>query len=507
MFGELLKWYPRDAMKKSESTKTTSIYRDQNALIAAVFKRAEDPRKVLCVALDYAKGKHLALICDGNGDKLKAAFPIHNNPEGIEFLIEKVSASARRRNIPANQIFFGGEDEPAYVANFTHCLRSRGYVVVRVSAWLAKKNRESSIATTDKIDLLGIAKTLLSRRARCSGDTSPDRPIYHHLRELMRTRRKLVRDQTATSNRIHTRADQLFPGFLNGAKSIISPFTKISLELMTDRFSASEFVRRRPAALARKLGSHRIQDPAAKAADLIELARTVLPPAPDRIAPLQRTLLAEVDLYRCLIRNAKALEIEAAQLLAATPYAMLTSIPGIGFVLAAGLAGELGDPHTLAPLDSLCCYSGIVPRTYQTGGEDSPATQGKVSRRCNHILKDWVVQSAQKIHLYGPPELKDRITRWNANGQHGIFAGARRYIRLVRTLTQNGIPYLAPCGRGPHASLEDRDQAARVTWEIIQRKWHKIPGGDELIIDEAQPLGFWRKVLSEAHGIHLPSKG
>jgi hypothetical protein len=98
--------------------------------------------------------------------------------------------------------------------------------------------------------------------------------------------------------------------------------------------------------------------------------------------------------------------------------------------LAAGLAGELGDPKHLGKLDSLCAYAGIVPRTLQGGGPDSPA-----------------VQSAQKIHLYGPPELKDRITRWNANGQHGIFAAARHHLRLVSTLVKNEIPYLSPEGR------------------------------------------------------------
>ena len=90
---------------------------------------------------------------------------------------------------------------------------------------------------------------------------------------------------------------------------------------------------------------------------------------------------------------------------------MLANIPGIGFVLAAGLAGELGDSKHLGKLDSLCVCAGIVPRTLQSGGPDSPAIQGHAFPRCNRILKDWTVQSAQKIHLYGPPELKDSITR------------------------------------------------------------------------------------------------
>ena len=74
-------------MKTSKHTKITSVYRNQNVLIRAVFQRAGDTRKVLCVALDYAKRKHVALICDGNGDILKAAFPVENNPAGIDFLI------------------------------------------------------------------------------------------------------------------------------------------------------------------------------------------------------------------------------------------------------------------------------------------------------------------------------------------------------------------------------------------------------------------------------------
>jgi transposase len=185
---------------------------------------------------------------------------------------------------------------------------------------------------------------------------------------------------------------------------------------------------------------------------------------------------------------------------------MLTSIPGIGFVLAAGLAGELGDPKHLRKLDSLCAYAGIVPSTYQSGGPDSPAVQGHASPRCNRILKDWTVQSAQKIHLYGPPELKDRITRWNAEGSHGIFAAARHHLRLVSTLVKNEHPYLAPEARTRQATPGQIASAAHATWAILQRKWRTISGGLDLILDEAHPLGFWRKVMLELHGIDLPPR-
>jgi hypothetical protein len=211
-------------------------------------------------------------------------------------------------------------------------------------------------------------------------------------------------------------------------------------------------------------------------------------------------------LRECLTRNANALRQQAALLLATTPYALLTSIPGIGFTLASGIAGELGDPRRLSSLDSLCAYAGIVPSTFQSGGPDQPASQGHTPARCNHILKDWTVQSAQKISLYGPPELKERIARWNANGQHGLFAAARRYLRLLRSLVLNQVPYLDPRCRSSTATDQDHADAALQTWLVLLRKWRPIPEGISLITSESTPLGFWRRLVMESRSIHLPLK-
>lgn len=223
-----------------------SIYGDQDARLRAIFERAGDPRKVLCVALDYAKRKHVAMVCDGHGDILKRPFTVDNTREGVDFLAGQVAATARHRKIPKTQIFPGGEDEPSYVANFTAALRARDYLVMRVNAFQAKESRANLVANTDHLALLGIAKTLLSRRARPSGDPSPENPVYYHLRELARSRRSLVRQQTAEANRIHTLIDQLFPGFLDDSKSGLTAFCDACLELMKGRFSAPELARRRP---------------------------------------------------------------------------------------------------------------------------------------------------------------------------------------------------------------------------------------------------------------------
>lgn len=493
----------------------TSIYPNQNGFLKQIFDRVP-ARKILCVALDFAKEKHMALCCDGNGEILKDPFPVHNSTQGVEFLCEQVLASARRRKISKCNIFFGGEDEASYVANFTAALRARQFLVMRVNAYDAKESRQNRIASTDLLDLLGIAHTLLSRRAQNTApfggkqqdpdDTMPKEDLYYQIRELSRSRRLLVRQQTAASNRIHALADQLFPGFLSPTKSGLTPFCEASIALMKERFSAPEIARRRPRTLADFLARHHVREPHECAAKLIALASQALPPQPHRLASLQTSISAAADLRQCLQRNADLLRHQASLLLLQTPYALLTSIPGIGFTLANGVAGELGDPFSLRSTDRLCSYAGIVPATFQTGGPDQPAAQGHTMARCNRILKDWVVQSAQKIHLYGPPELKERISRWNANGQHGIYAAARRYLRLLRSLVLNQTPYLEPCGRGSSASQEQLQAAAQNSWNVMMRKWRTVPGALDFLIKEKTPLGFWREIVMESRSVHLPLK-
>ena len=124
-----------------------------------------------------------------------------------------------------------------------------------------------------------------------------------------------------------------------------------------------------------------------------------------------------MDHYRCLFDSAQQLANEMAQLLAKTQGAFITSIKGIGIVLAAGVTGEIGDPLAQRTADQLVSYAGIVPKVKQTGGSQGNSKTGRVSKRSNHILKDYVVQSAFHIGRYGPKDLQDDFSRREAAGQ------------------------------------------------------------------------------------------
>jgi len=487
-----------------------SIYKTQCPQLQSIFEQAKSPEKALCVAIDYAKSKHVALVCDGNGNIMKKPFTVENSLEGVGFLIDQIDATARRRKIPRKHIFIGGEDAPSYVDNFVNNLKTQKFLVLRVNALKAKQNRENEIASSDQLALLGIAKTLLSRRAQVYADPIDEEAdsVYLEVQDLSRSRNRLVKNNTALSNQIHTHVDRLFPGFLDGSKSGITPFSQASVELMKSHFSCTHIAKKKQASLAKRLRRMRVHHADETAHRLIEMAKGSLPPNPLRISSQQETLKAAVELYQCGSNTTSALQTECAILLATTPYAFLTTIPGIGFAIACGTAGELRDPLKLGKINSLCGYSGIAPGSDQTGGPDVDPVMKKTKRRCNRILKHWVSQASEKMGQWGHPDWRNRYDRWEANGQHALFCGAKRYLRLVKMLTVNQTAYQSSAARQTDATKEIRRIDAEETWEKLLPKWKSIPNYQELVFSEDKPLGFWRQLMIEMYDadMHLPKK-
>jgi len=218
-----------------------SIYQHQAPEVAAVFAAAARPDKVAIVAIDYAKKEHRAMIVNGSGDVLRQPFTVSNNAEGVAFLLEAVRTTLKRNALRPAQVIYGGEDEPAYVSNFLAALAVKKALVVRVNALEAKKQRDQFTASTDDLDLLGIAKCILTRRVTMASpgrlsDEESRRVLA--LRELVRGRRRMVFSLTAVKNQIHALTDRLFPGFMDEKKSGVIAFSEASLQLLESSFSA-----------------------------------------------------------------------------------------------------------------------------------------------------------------------------------------------------------------------------------------------------------------------------
>ena len=229
--------------------------------------------------------------------------------------------------------------------------------------------------------------------------------------------------KTEVRNRIHTIVDRLFPGFLNEKKSgVTSIFKQLAIP---DAGALQRTADPSPptGGTDPKLRKTRgLKKPKQVASKLQEYASQVLTTPEEYTATLQISLASHVNHYRCLFEEAQQLANEMAQLLAKTQGAFITSIRGVGIVLAAGVTRRDRRSFGTTNSGSTASYAGIIPKVKQTGGRQGLSLTGHVSKRSNHILKDYVVQSAFHIGRYGPKDIQEDFNRREAAGQHADFA-------------------------------------------------------------------------------------
>jgi hypothetical protein len=238
------------------------------------------------------------------------------------------------------------------------------------------------------------------------------------------------------------------------------------------------------------------------AAKLQEYASRVLNTPDEYIDTLQLSLSQHVIHLRCLQENIEQVEKEIAVWLAQTQGAFLTSVRGIGIVLAAGVTAEIGDPDMQKPLNNLTSYAGIVPKVTQTGGSEGAVYIGKVAKRSNRILKDYIVQSASHLGLHGPEELMADYKRRDAAGQHADFGIARRYLRMGICLMKTSQIYLPDRLRKNNVKPEERAGYYLMNWPYLREKWRNA-GAIKTAFDQTNPLGQWRNMVQRIYDIKL----
>ena len=479
--------------------KRKTIYSNQSQELLRLFEEAGSGEKVMCVPIDYAKKDHMVMFCNGHGRIFKKPFFVKNSPEGIDYLNDQVTRSCLHRKIDPKHVFFGGEDVGSYAENFVNTLRSGGWIVAGVNAHDAKKQRVNMQASTDCLDLTGIASALLNRRANCSPAHSG---IYLNLRNLVRHRASLVGMVTQVRNRTHTIVDRLFPGFLDEKQSGITPFSRSSLYFMKDRFSAPRIRRRRKPKLIELLRRYGTVQPEQAAAKLQGHARQVLVTPDEYMSSLQHSLSHHVKHFQCLQENIEQLEKEIAIWLAQTQGAFLTTVQGIGIVLAAGVTAEIGDPYEQGPVNNLVSYSGIIPRVKQTGGSEGNTKIGKVAKRCNRVLKNYVVQSGSHLGLHGPSDLMADHKRRDAAEQHADYGMAKRYLRMAICLMRTSQVYIPQRLRNKQIEPEERAGYYLMIWPKFREKWKKL-NALEFAFSKDCPLGQWRNMVQELYEIKL----
>lgn len=85
---------------------------------------------------------------------------------------------------------------------------------------------------------------------------------------------------------------------------------------------------------------------------------------------------------------------------------LLTSIPGVAWVLGYTIASEIGDIHRFASPSKLCGYSGLCPRVYQSGERDH---RGSLAKNGPKYLRWALIEAA--THASRHPAYRQRYER------------------------------------------------------------------------------------------------
>lgn len=470
-----------------------SIYGKRCQAVSECFERAGGPDKVMIVPMDMAKAEHVAMICRGTGEYLHSKpLRVYNNREGSDFLLRKVNAMMRKHSIRAENVLIGGEDPGEYAFNFIHRVRLAGFPFLRVNAAEASTLRNNARASSDVIDLDGIAQAMIQQRGRQVRDFDA---VYSPMKSAARARRRLRKEETAWKNRIYKSVDILFPGFLSEKQTGIVPFTESCLSLLEHNFSLVKIKRMRTDTIVKRLRKGRTHKPEEAVAKIKALADRTLAP-PSEIVPYESASLAtKVRMIRAVRDCVVMQETQMARCLVQTPGFFLTSIPGIGVPLAGHVTAEYGPTDTWPDADNMASYAGIVPRQNQTGGAGKPPKIGHLPLNANRIAKDYLLQAAFHVGTTGEHRLQQYYMKAENEERRSRLATAKLWLRIARRMVHTEMIYLPEEILHPKKQLPPHyvlDYYEAVT-EALETKWKKYDLSG--IPDEKNRLVQWKETV------------
>ena len=119
--------------------------------------------------------------------------------------------------------------------------------------------------------------------------------------------------------------------------------------------------------------------------------------------------------------------------------AILTSIPGVGWLSAMEILLELQDVARFKNAQALAAYVGLTPGQY-TSGEH--VRHGRITRQGKPMVRALLIQAAWRL-IEKDPAMREKYERMKvrAGGKRAIVGVARRLIGRMRRILLNGEPY------------------------------------------------------------------
>ena len=363
---------------------------------------------MIYVGLDIAANKHNCCILSEER-KVIRQFRFSNTADGFEKLRRSLSAPSETK--------IGLESTGVYGNNLAEFLRRNGYKTHIFNPLLIKKSIQATTlrkTKTDKADARYIAQYTMEH-------SQPDQELSYHtleLKSLSRGRLSLVRERSKLKTLVKDLLVQVFPEFRQAFSDV---FGAAAQAVLKEYPSAAAIAKCDPEVLTKLLEENsRSRLGKGTAELLIDLARHSIG---SHSAALELEMQAYLEQIALLDRQIKRYEsaIKAAVRALNTP---LTTIPGIGYVLAGVILGEIGDIRRFASPAKLQAYAGVEPSIGDSGATVS--APGHMVKHGSHYLR-WARR----------PGVRPSLTRFSQHTCRQSAARGSTLTSLAPTLQRN----------------------------------------------------------------------
>jgi transposase len=384
---------------------------------------------MIAVGVDVGKRNHQAWFLDANGQQVAQPLRFANCAGGVRLLEEHLQALPEAATVAV-------EASGHYWLGLHRRLQQASVTIQVVNPLQVEAFRGTGLrkTKTDRRDAYVIADLVRIGRAR--PNYVPDDTILQ-LRELTRFRWSLVNRLGDAKRRVLALLDRVFPEF---AEQFSDPFGASARALMARAASAVEFaaldldeltsllqrVSRKRFGRDKAEALHRCAQDSLGLEALAALAQVEV-----------RMLLDQIGLLQAQI---PALDAIIAKRLA-TVDQQLTSIPGIGPVLAATILAEIGDIDRFSRLEALVAYAGIDPSVFRSGAFEG--RRQHISKRGSPHLRRALYLATQSACRHNS-DLDSYLQRKLAQGKPyraAVVAASHKLMARIYAILKEGRPY------------------------------------------------------------------
>jgi transposase len=449
--------------------------------------QAVGPEHFGIVCFDCAKARSKFLLADFYGRVLIAPTEVAHNRPALDAAIALIRKAFATYDLRDGLVAI--ERTGRYHRIVQRAFSAANFETRILHPFVTKQYRQSVDPgnKTDDTDLNAIHRATVTGCALLEPTRDED---WTKLQLLIRHRRDLVRKGAALNCQIREHLDAVLPGFAACFDKLWD--SAIPWHLVHHFPSAERIHAAGVTALCHSLQQAGIRFQQRTIETVFEWAGQAAASdiAPDLHLRIVHTLHAD-RLQKSL--EIQALEREIAGRLAATPYVLLLSFPGINVVSAADFAGEAGPIENYINPKSITGRAGMRPARYQSDRVDK--ANGPLVRNCNRALRAAIMGIADNLVVCNH-HFQALAATWSRAGKdprHTRVKVGLRFCRIAFQMVAGRQVFHHPAIRERHYILDklsnfhrDHDTSMPDVLRDLQAALAHVPERDRA--DEAKPL-------------------